>query len=148
MRTPYPHPWFKHLYHLRWGVEEGYKREKCRLEIENFSGLSAQAVKQDFYANIFVLNLTAILSWVAQAIADRLYRKRKRAYRVNFANALSKMKDNLVRLFVFDSQQQLLTPLILAMATTVEAVRPDRSYPRKTKPAKLHGFHPNYKRCR
>jgi len=144
----YPTAWFKHLYHLRWGVEEDYKREKCRVEIENFSGLSAQAVKQDFYANIFVLNLTAILSWVAQAIADRLYRKRKRAYRVNFANALSKMKDNLVRLFVFDSQQQLLPPLILAMATTVEAVRPDRSYPRKTKPAKLHGFHPNYKRCR
>ena len=23
----YPSTWFKHLYHLRWGVEEGYKRE-------------------------------------------------------------------------------------------------------------------------
>ena len=66
----YPSTCFKHLYHLRWGVEEGYKREKCRLEIENFSGLSAHAVKQDFYAKLFVLNLTAILSWVPQAIAD------------------------------------------------------------------------------
>lgn len=66
----YPRAWFKHLYHLRWGVEEGYKREKCRLEIENFSGLSAQVVKQDFFAKIFVLSLTAILTWVAQAIAD------------------------------------------------------------------------------
>jgi hypothetical protein len=37
---------------------------------------------------------------------------------------------------------------VLAMAGTVEAVRPERSYPRKIKPAKLHGFHPNYKRCR
>jgi hypothetical protein len=34
------------------------------------------------------------------------------------------------------------------MATTVEALRPDRAFPRKIKPAKLHGFHPNYKRCR
>ena len=140
--------WFKHLYHLRWGVEEGYKREKCRLEIENFSGLSAQVIKQDFHAKIFVLNLTAIVSWVAQAIADRLYKARKRLYRVNFANALSKIKDNLVRLFLFDSAEQLLTPLVLAIARSVEAVRPDRSYPRKIKPAKLHGFHPNYKRCR
>ena len=144
----YPTGWFKHLYHLRWGVEEGYKREKCRVEIENFSGLSAQVIKQDFYAKIFVLNLTAVLSWVAQAIADRLYQARNHPYRVNFANALSKMKDNIVRLFLFDSAEQLLTPLVLAMAGTVEAVRPDRSYPRKIKPAKLHGFHPNYKRCR
>ena len=144
----HPTAWFKHLYHLRWGVEEGYKREKSRLEIENFSGLSAQIVQQDFYAKIFVLNLSAVLSWVAQAIAERLYQTRKRTYRVNFANALSKMKDNVVRLFVFDSPGPLLTSLVLAMAASTEAVRPDRSYPRKIKPAKLHGFHPNYKRCR
>ena len=144
----HPKAWFKRLYHLRWGVEEGYKREKCRLEIENFSGLSAQIVQQDFYAKMFVLNLCAVLAWVAQAIAERLYQTRKRTYRVNFANALSKMKDNVVRLFVFDSPRQRLTALVLAMASSVEAVRPDRSYPRKIKPAKLHGFHPNYKRCR
>jgi hypothetical protein len=144
----FPRAWFKRLYHLRWGVEEGYKREKSRLEIENFSGLSAQIVQQDFYAKIFVLNLAAVLAWVAQAIADRLYQARKRAYRVNFANALSKMKDNVVRLFIFDSPRHLITALVLTMAESVEAVRPDRSYPRKIKPAKLHGFHSNYKRCR
>jgi hypothetical protein len=74
----YRHAWFKHLYHLRWGVEEGYKREKRRIESENFSGRSTQVIKQDFYAKIFALNLTAILSWEAQAIADRLYEERKR----------------------------------------------------------------------
>jgi len=95
----YPSTWFKYLYHLRWGVEEGYKREKCR-------------------------------SWVAQAIADHLYRDRQHhTYRVNFAQALSKRKDNLVRWFVSSSSRQLLTALILAVATSVEAARPDRSYP-------------------
>ena len=58
------------------------------------------------------------------------------------------MKDNVVRLFLFDSPLQLLTALVHTMAACVEAVRPDRSFPRKIKPAKLHGFHPNYKRCR
>jgi len=94
------------------------------------------------------MNLVAILSWVAQAIADRLYQGRQLAYRVNFANALSKMKDNLIRLFVFEASGQRLTSLVLAMAACVEAVRPDRSFPRKIKPAKLQGFYPNYKRCR
>jgi hypothetical protein len=58
------------------------------------------------------------------------------------------MKDNVVRLFLFDSPGLLLTPLVLAMAGNVEAVRRDRSYPRKIKPTKLHGVHPNHKRCR
>ena len=42
----------------------------------------------------------------------------------------------------------MLSPLVLAMASKVEAVRPDRAYPRKMKPANLQGFFPNNKRCR
>jgi len=36
---------FKTLYHLRWGIEENYKRLKQWIEIENFSGKSALSVK-------------------------------------------------------------------------------------------------------
>ena len=36
----YPYRAFAKLYALRWGIEENYKREKQRLEIENFSGRS------------------------------------------------------------------------------------------------------------
>lgn len=144
----YPTPGFKRLYHLRWGVEEGYKTEKCRAEIENFSGLTAQSVLQDIYAKLFMINLTAILAWVAQAIADRLYRGRQHPYRVNFANALSTMKDNLVRLFLDVGPPTLLCELVGAMALSVEALRPGRSYPRHIKPSKPQGFHRNYKRTR
>ena len=144
----YPSHEFKRLYHLRWGIEEGYKTEKCRLEIENFSGLSAQAVLQDIYAKLFMVNLTAILAWVAQAIADRLYQERRCAYRVNFANALSKMKDNVIRLFLDAGPPTLLPQLVGALALNVEAVRPDRSYPRNLKPQKTQGFYGNYKRTR
>jgi hypothetical protein len=139
---------FKELYHLRWCVEEQYKRAKCRVEIENFSGRSALSVLQDFYAKIFTMNLTAILVWVAQAIADRLYAARRLPYRVNFANALSKMKHAVARLLLGLGGQELVTTLVLAMAASVEAVRPDRSAPRNMKPAKAQGFHSNYKRCR
>jgi len=139
---------FRHLYHRRWGVEEEYKTEKCRVEIENFSGQSARSVFQDIYAKIFMVNLAAILVWVAQAIADRLYQHRKRYYQVNFANALSKMKDNAVRLFLDIGPLTLLPQLLCAMALSVEAVRPGRSYPRRIKPSKVQGFYSNYKRTR
>ena len=133
---------------MRWGIEEAYKTEKCRLEIENFSGLTAQAALQDIYAKIFMVNLTALFAWVAQAIADRLYRHRKRRYQVNFANALSKMKDNVIRLFLDIGDPTLLTEMVGLMALSVEAVRPGRSNPRHIKPRKLQGFYRNYKRTR
>lgn len=144
----WPSSWFKGLYHLRWGVEEAFKCGKLRLELENFSGLSVRVVLQDCFAKLFTVNLTAICTWVAQAIATARYRQRRREYRVNFAHALSGMKNTVVRLLVGTDTTELLTSLILAMAMTVEAVRPDRSFPRNKKPAKLQGFHRNYKRCR
>ena len=57
---------FKSLYHLRWGIEENYKRLKQWLEIENFSGKSALSVQQDFYAKIVASNLTALMAMAAQ----------------------------------------------------------------------------------
>ncbi len=43
---------------------------------------------------------------------------------------------------------RLLTQPVSAPALSVEAVRPERSYPRRIKPSKLQGFHANYKRTR
>jgi hypothetical protein len=144
----FPTDCFGELYHKRWGIEENYLTQKHRLEIENFSGKSAQVVRQDFYAKLFTLNLTAIIAWVAQAIADRRLASRRRPYKVNFANAVSKMKDNLVRLFLACSARELLTRLAWAMAAAVEAVRPGRSFPRNFKKISQHQFHPNLKGCR
>jgi hypothetical protein len=84
----WPSPWFKGLYHLRWGAEEAYKCGKLRLELENFSGLSVRVVLQDCFAKLFTVNLTAICTWVAQVIATARYRQRRREYRVNFAPRL------------------------------------------------------------
>jgi hypothetical protein len=94
------------------------------------------------------LNLTAILVWVAQWMTARLYQARRRDYQVNFANALSKMKDNVVRLLAQEPPPDLLERLLCAMALEVEAVRPDRSFPRHIKSTRPKRFHPNYKRCR
>lgn len=144
----FPTPLFKRLYHLRWGIEEGYKKEKCWAEVENFSGRTVHALKQDVLAKVLTLNLTAILVWVAQWLTKRLYQARRRAYQVNFANALSKMKDNVVRLLGLEPPPDLLQRLVCAMASEVEAIRPDRAFARDIKSTKPKRFHPNYKRCR
>lgn len=46
------------VYWLRWsGCEEGYKKQKISLELENFSGIGVEAVLQEFYATLLIINL-------------------------------------------------------------------------------------------
>ena len=41
----------------RWGIEEVCKLIKCRLEVADFSGLTARAIQQDFYARTLLISL-------------------------------------------------------------------------------------------
>ena len=50
---------FKELYHHRWSEEEAFKLLKSRVELEDFSGKTAKAVKQDFHAKILMMTLCA-----------------------------------------------------------------------------------------
>ena len=49
----YQYKEFDSLYHYRWNEEGAYKLLKSRIEMENFSGKTAKAVKQDFHAKVF-----------------------------------------------------------------------------------------------
>lgn len=139
---------FGQLYHRRWNTEESYKRQKRWLEIENISGHSVLAVRQDVHAKILALNLTAMLRAVAQLIAARHFDSRKYAYQVVWCSALSAMKNNIVRLVtgLTHDRLDLLNRLIRQLCSAVDAIRPDRSFPRSN-PGKLKpGFHKAY--CR
>ncbi len=141
---------FKELYHLRWGVEENYKRLKQWVEIENFSGKSVLSVKQDFYAKVFTTNLTAMVANAAQKQVDKTTAHRKHEYQVNFAQALSKMKNTLVGFMLFSAQelQSRVEALIDYMACTIEPIRRGRSYRRSESKSKNRIFYCNYKRAR
>jgi DNA-binding XRE family transcriptional regulator len=56
-----PYEVFSTPYHYRWNIEEGYKLYKCRLELEEFSGKTTQAVYQDFFAKVFMMTTTAVM---------------------------------------------------------------------------------------
>ncbi len=69
---------------------------KSRLEIENFSKKNSLAINQDFYAKIFSCNLTAILIYGANQAVKRVCEKRKRKYKMNFTQALNRMKNSII----------------------------------------------------
>lgn len=145
----YPASVFKELYHLRWGIEENYKRLKQWAEIENFSGKSALSVKQDFYAKVLSTNLTSMLANAAQKQVDKTTAKRELHYQINFAQALSKMKNTLVEWFQLttDRLRKRLEMFIGYIACTIEPVRDGRSYERP-KSKQNRRYYCAYKRAR
>jgi hypothetical protein len=101
----FPASEFEELYHLRSGAEENYKRLKQWVEIENFSGKSVLSVKQDFYAKVLSTNLTAMVANAAQQQVDKATAHRQHTYQVNFAQALTKMKNTLIELLLLSARK-------------------------------------------
>ena len=82
---------FKELYNLRWGIETYFLIIKERLNLENFSGTSEQAVMQDFWSTIFLSNLEAFLTQPAQETLAK--KQTKNLQRVNNSVAFHAIKE-------------------------------------------------------
>lgn len=134
-KKTYKHQVFKWLYHMRWGIEEGYKRLKQWIELENFSGKSALSVKQDFYAKIIAGNLTSLMVLASQKKVRKRSKKLKLTYQVNFAQALSKMKHHIIYILRYSHEHIpcAIKRTIDYISQSVEAVREGRSAPRRLK---------------
>jgi hypothetical protein len=132
----FPAQEFKRLYHLRWGVEEFYKRLKHHQEVENISGKSVLVVMQDFHAKILCGNLTAALAIAGHRHLNKHHKSNtphRKTYQINFAQAFAKMKQYQAKLWQLSGSplSQFLEDLMLLMTQYREQVRPDRSFPRK-----------------
>ena len=144
-KRKYPHSDLVELYHYRWNIEEGYKLYKARVEIENFSGKSALAVKQDFFAKVFIMSLCAVLAF---PIEERVKKEsgvafRKHPQKINRTNALSMLQSITVNLFIRRVFRQAISAFDKVVKRTREIVRPGRKnkrYKRDKKP-----YNMNYK---
>jgi hypothetical protein len=143
----FPYAVFKELYPQRWPIEEDFKFMKSRLEIENWSGASVEAVYQDFHATVFTKNLAAILAQPAQQVVYQQSLSKKYRYHVNMTHLLSRLKDTLLSLFREPQLMTILLSLWRHMLKTVEPFRPGRSLPRQ-KRVKRKRYPFNYKSVR
>jgi len=138
---------FKELYHLRWNEEEAYKLLKSRINIEDFSGKTARAVKQDFYAKVFLLTLTATYAHPIEKRVREEYKAdqtRKYDQKINRTNAISMTREILVGVFLKNKIKAALMAFDDLVKRTREIIRPNRNVKRKKKPNKSYSI--NYKR--
>jgi len=144
----FPYKEFKILYHQRWFIEEDYKIMKSRLEIENFSGFSVEAIQQDIHAKVLTKNLAALSIIEAESITKEKYKHRKFRYKINFTYALSQLKDNIIRFILRISESNLSGVFINQIACAVNAVRPGRKFDRGERNIRRNKYPTAYKRVR
>ncbi len=137
------------LYKLRWGIEEGYKMYKARVQVEAFSGKTSIAVKQDIYAKILMMNLCASLAFPIEEKVVKEYREAKKNREVKYRRKINRTyaywttKVTLIAMFIKHKIKVALAVFDKQVEANTEAHRPGRKSPRKKKQPRL--YHMNYK---
>lgn len=128
----YPTGDFAELYHARWGVEEAFKLLKHRLLVEQFSGESPEAIRQDFHAKIFTANLAEALAFsVQQTLPD----EKAARYQPNLTYAIARLRFRLFGWLIKQATPEDVLSILTLIGKTLERTRPGRSAPRpKSRP--------------
>jgi hypothetical protein len=117
------------LYWLRWGIETFYGIVKTRLTLENFSGFSPNAVRQDFFSTILLCGIETIVT--ADAEEQLAEQKGGHPKKVNKAVSFSTIKRQVFDLLLSDKpDDELFEELTAAFMSSPTLVRRDRNPPR------------------
>ena len=128
----YPTDAFLELYHCRWGHETYYGRLKGRLDLEHWSGETVEAVRQDFWAAVFLANVESVLSQPAQDQLQVLSATRQHPVQVNRADSFHALKDRVLDLLGSDTPaEEVIRQLQNWFAANPVSVRPERKVPRR-----------------
>lgn len=143
-KTKYPDNVFKNLYSMRWGIEQNYNHLKNHIEIENLSGKSVIAVKQDYYANALIENIRSLIAEDAQLEIDEQKGNLKYKYKVNKNLSIGFLKDEIIRLML-NKDPNYIEKIIALFTIEPVPIRPNRNAKRKNnKSIKRHRM--NYRR--
>lgn len=139
---------FGWLYSLRWGEETFYDLIKNRLTLENFSGKTVEAVKQDFYATIYLSGLESLLTETAQTTLDDRSADNKHPQQVNRAISFNTIKNHAFELLTSDTDDDLLLDKLPQLfLLKPNSVRKNRSVLRnKPSTARRLRFHRRFKK--
>lgn len=129
----YPTGDFLALYHRRWGHETFYGVMKGRLDLENFSGLTPEAVRQDFHSTVLLCNIESVLTAGADAALPDPTDPPQPPQQVNRAVSFHALKHQLLPLLYSDVPvERVLEKLQSWFAAARVSERPGRAVPRRT----------------
>jgi hypothetical protein len=139
--TAYPAQEFGALYWRRWGQETFYGRLKGRMDLENCSGLTLDAVEQDFAATILLSNVeSVVIGPAAVELADRT-QHRKQPAKINRAVSIHALKSRLIDLLASNlPAEKVLLELTACFQHNPVSIRKRRKVPR-LHPSQARSYH-------
>jgi hypothetical protein len=135
----------RELYSLRWIIEEGYKKLKPKMKLEQFGSRKPAGIFQEFEAHLFMMNLVSIIGEAAQQEVEKKCCKRKRKYKYNWQNAYRFIRNKMISLLNLLDIECLIEQLIKLITSSLIAIRPDRSFPRSPLRKNKTRLHQTYK---
>lgn len=128
----------KELYHLRWGIETSYDHAKNDICIENFSGLTAIAIQQDYYASMYLFNLSAGFIYDAEGQFNKEHNDKgnKYVYKQNLAVTIGTLKPFVTKMLLAQSETErdsYLLKIASQVAKAASKVDPNRQFNRTKK---------------
>ncbi len=127
---------FGELYHCRWGIETYYGLLKGRLDLENFTGRTGEALRQDVYATVFLSNVESVLSQPAQEQLAAQAEGCEHAQQVNHAVSFHALKSHLIALLLSQEPvSEVVAKLQHLFRANPVTCRPERKVPRRKQSA-------------
>lgn len=118
------------LYHLRWGVEEGFKNLKPKMKIEQFGCKKVEGVFQEFYAHLFCMNLIGLTGGIANQKIRKKTENCRYQYKHNWKNAYRFVREKVISFLMLKRIKRWLNHLIEEISTSTIAIIPDRVFER------------------
>ena len=130
--TTCPTQEFKEAYHYRWGIETYYGDLKGLLDLENFSGLTTEAVRQDFYAAVLLCYLESLLTGPANQVLIDHRSQCKYPQQVNRADSFHTLKTHVLEMLYGDTPAiDVAHKLQRLFLSNPVSVRKERIVPRR-----------------
>jgi hypothetical protein len=128
---------FKNLYFKRWGIEEKYKSIKSLAQVENLTGITDLAIKQDFFATIVMSNICNLMINVTEEEKINEYNEkkiRKYKYKINRNYTWGTLKDEFIFLIVSNGDlDAFFEKTMKKISKNLIPIKPNRSFSRQKK---------------
>jgi hypothetical protein len=118
----------KELYAMRWGIEEGFKKLKPSMKLEQFGSRRYEGIYQEFYAHTFMMNLVGIIGTEAEPLIERKTQGRKLKYKYNWKNAFLFVREKFTNIFYKAEFTTSLSILIGQLSESLIAIKNNRSF--------------------
>ena len=141
-KEAFPTEAFPEVYDHRWAIETYYGVLKGRLNLENFSGLTVEAILQDIHAAVFLSNLESVVTRDAAAqLPQPGINGRLHGAKINRAVSFHAIKSRVIDLLIGkEPVHEVLAELRELFLANPVSVRPNRNPPRQplSFPRSLH----------